>query len=165
MRKILALIMFISFSSGNAFAGNPSAVQSSESSSAIFEKLLRKYDPAIDSGNTELRQKLDLLVMRSIEREIEKIEESKKVINGNNRYATIIFWIVHTALIIGLAASFLEFWQSFSRRRYGPSQNTELTVKMDELALKSSSIGVVILIVSLLFYFLYLKFVYQIAII
>ncbi len=142
----------------------------SESESSLTTEILKTYlengEYLDKNGPDYLKQKmqLDILLSKTIENEIRKIDEKERIIKNNNLYSEIIFWVVHVILVIGLCASIFEFFQARKIRKIG-ALNTEVTVKMEELAIKSSSIGVIILIISAVFYFMYLKFVHQIYLI
>jgi len=74
-----------------------------------------------------------------------------------------IFWVVIGIVVVGLGLSIAQFVKGFLFARTAPENDTQL--KLDVTAgveIKSSVIGLVILAMSLGFFFLYLKFVYSI---
>lgn len=78
-----------------------------------------------------------------------------------------IFIIVIFIVIIGIIFSAIQFVDSIrkSKEISNSITDTEITASLTEVKIKSSLIGLLILIVSILFLFLYLHFIYPITVV
>ncbi|MBZ0202493.1 MAG: hypothetical protein K8I03_05705 [Ignavibacteria bacterium] len=73
-------------------------------------------------------------------------------------------WIFYLVMLIVLSGLIFSSWH-FIKTLKGATSEIDLTASMTELKIKTSLIGLVILIVSIVFLFLYLKFVYPINVV
>ncbi len=73
-------------------------------------------------------------------------------------------WFFYLVMLIVLSGLIFSSWH-FIKTLKGSTSEIDLTASMTELKIKTSLIGLVILIVSIVFLFLYLKFVYPINIV
>ena len=100
------------------------------------------------------------------EREKQFIELQVAAFRDNARATHLIFWISHVVLGCGLFAAGWEFWQaSKTRKRAGSSVSSEITINLEGVAFKSALNGLLLLVLSMSFYFLYLKFVYPVSVV
>ena len=71
----------------------------------------------------------------------------------------VIFWLSVTIVLFGIAASALQFylfWKGVSRSRL------EVEISRDAVSIKTAWIGLILLVISMMFFALYLSFVYGI---
>ena len=82
----------------------------------------------------------------------------------NANVSRFIFYVVHVVLLLGLAAAFSEFLHARRLRGHAASnQPIELKLGMEGIAIKTALHGIALLVLSMAFYFLYLKFVYTLT--
>jgi hypothetical protein len=95
----------------------------------------------------------------------EKVREERvqSAVSWSNRSSDITFWIAHVLLAFGLLAAAMELSHSWRLRSKGKKETYEMEVGLEKIALKSSMYGFFILLVSLSFYFMYLRFVYPVT--
>ena len=93
-----------------------------------------------------------------------KIEEHRDVIASTNRMGTWVFVVVHVFLGLAMVIAVVEFWQA-SRTRRTKREREEIELSFQKVALKTSMHGTVLLVLSLVLYFLFLKFVYTIVLV
>lgn len=110
---------------------------------------------------------LKLLIKGHIEKLVndERAREAnvQRAMSWSNTSSNITFWIAHVLLATGLFAAALELLHSWRLRSKGKKQSYEIEVGFEKIALKSSMYGTLILLVSLFFYFMYLRFVYPVS--
>jgi hypothetical protein len=90
----------------------------------------------------------------------------KKVFKWQLFSSKLIFFIVIGLVVSGIYFAGLQFFHAIRlSKKQGDlekSMNTELTASTSEIKVTSPVLGVIILVLSFLFFFLYLKFVYPI---
>ena len=74
----------------------------------------------------------------------------------------LIFCVVVLIILAGITFSAIQFWLSIRTKKQ--AEQTELSLAMSGLIVKSSTLGVVILTMSLAFFYLYIKYIYPIGI-
>jgi hypothetical protein len=102
------------------------------------------------------------------QRETQKLNDVRFVINATNVLGFVIFLVVHGLLAIAVYVAMREFSKSVrtrSRVRENEPQLQELELSLEKIAVKTSLHGVLLLSFALAFYFLYLKFVYPITVV
>ena len=109
----------------------------------------------------EIAKEYKAYVIALMEREKEKMEERRQVVRWTNRISCFIFVIVHGFIGFGFWAALREFRHANKTRAIIPDKQ-ELQVSLQGIALKTSLHGTILLAISLVLYFLYLKFVYPI---
>ena len=78
----------------------------------------------------------------------------------------LIFGLLTMIVLTGIGLTVWQFRHIFSRRRAGGEElNSELEITMEKIRVNSSVVGVVVLSLSLAFYFLYLRYVYPVEVI
>lgn len=120
--------------------------------------------------NAENKQRLQQFVSSKLElgaarsrSGAEELLNTRRTIARNNVVSTISFALVHAVVLLGFAGALLEFRTAQRLRRRGKAlEDIEITVKIESIAVKTTSLGVVLLATSIVFYFLYLKFVFPI---
>ena len=90
---------------------------------------------------------------------------NQRVFEWNLSSGKIIFWISMAITVSGLAFCCWQFWDASSIARQ--SEDAEIQVKTEafSLALKSKSIGVLVLFVSIVYLAIYAKLIYPIEVI
>ncbi|HEY5969592.1 MAG TPA: hypothetical protein VIU35_16540 [Chitinophagaceae bacterium] len=90
----------------------------------------------------------------------------KKVFNWQLFSSKLIFFVVIGLVVSGIYFAGLQFFHAIKlSKKVGDlekSMNTELAASSNEVKVSSPVLGVIILVLSFLFFFLYLKFVYPI---
>jgi hypothetical protein len=116
--------------------------------------ILRNLIPDSDSKNKE---KLEGLVVDYFEWQI---RETKNIFNRQKVYGKIIFWTVISLVATGIVFSVIQFLNAFQLGKL-EQLHTELAIQSGNLALSTSLVGGFVLIVSLAFFYLFLRFVYK----
>ena len=108
-----------------------------------------------------------------------------RVFNWQYSSSIYIFWIVMTIVASGLTLSAIQFFVGIQNGRRAarlankskkrpageteqlaePNNDTEIKLSLTELSIKSSVIGLIILVISIAFFYLYLQVVYPISIV
>lgn len=97
-----------------------------------------------------------------LDAERRKIDDHREVIASTNRMGTWVFVVVHIFLGLAMIVALVEFWQA-SRTRHVKREREEIELSFQKIALKTSMHGTLLLVLSLVLYFLFLKFVYTIV--
>jgi len=98
------------------------------------------------------------------DREKQFVALQVQAFRNNARATTLILVISHFVLACGLLAAGWEFWQaSRTRKRASTAAQSEITIGLEGVAFKSALNGLLLLVLSMSFYFLYLKFVYPVT--
>jgi hypothetical protein len=74
----------------------------------------------------------------------------------------IVFALVLLVVFAGLGFSTLQFYMDFRTKTTGPATASSLQLSKDGITVSSPVLGVIILVVSITFLYLYLQFVYPI---
>lgn len=78
------------------------------------------------------------------------------------KFGAIIFWLVIGLMLSGIIFSVIQFWHAF-KFGYINQMNNALSLSMSHLQVQTSLIGGFVLVISLAFFFLFLKYVYKIT--
>lgn len=128
----------------------------------IFRRYPREPapNPTIDEfeKDEQVKEMRKELLMARYKNEIETLEENKRIVNNVNKIGYVVFAIAHILLVLAVAASVHEFIHASKTRKKKPDHH-EIQVSLEGIALRSSLHGVVLLVVAILFYFLFLKYV------
>ncbi|MDP2966423.1 MAG: hypothetical protein Q8N39_10395 [Pelolinea sp.] len=155
----------------NAGAANPWENQINNqmiiSGSAVIPQLNNDFLPNISSyintlgkdiKDKDLRRKLNEIVIDYLEAHS---TQEKELFNLQKCYGRVIFISSIVLVFSGLILSFIQFYIALILNG-GEQPITEVSFKATgEVLLKSPLIGVVILITSLAFFYLFLKFLYM----
>ena len=95
------------------------------------------------------------------------LEHNRRVFEWQLRSSRMIFWVVLVLVTIGILFSALQFWKAFrlSRPTSKTAQHemhTELEISTRGIKVSSSVLGVIVLVISLAFLYLFLVHVYPI---
>lgn len=115
-------------------------------------------EPLLET-DPEVRAALKELVLARYRREGEILAERKGVVAWTNWASRVIFWVVHTVLVLMLALSLVEFVHALRTRRRSRQESHELKLGLEGIALKTSLHGILLLGAACGLYFLYVKFV------
>lgn len=95
------------------------------------------------------------------------LEHRKRSLQWNLTSSIIIFWSVIFLVLCGIIFAGLQFYSSlYSKNKIGDTSQslaTNLEANMQGIKVSSPVLGVIILMISMLFFYLYLKFVYPIT--
>jgi hypothetical protein len=76
----------------------------------------------------------------------------------------IIFWVVLSLVAAGMYFAAVQFQRGLGRRRAVSADDvTEIAASLGGVKVRSPVLGVVILVISLAFFYLYLRFVYAVT--
>ena len=164
--KSLLLGIFILFSLGISFGQSNSKTPSGHSELLhAFDSLLRSDDLKLkDSSSGVLNmQNLDSILSSNdnIKKEYNEfwLQHIKKVYSWQHYSSITIFIVVMIIVITGLVLSILHFRQDLLNKT---SVSNELEIGKSGIKIKSSIIGIIIMILSITFLYLYLTHVYRI---
>lgn len=113
----------------------------------------------------------DSLLKTEYEYDISKYKHRRNVFDWQYTSSIIIFWIVIIIVFVGLIFSGMQFYISIKRGSdekeaksgVGDSENvTEFEASIKGIKVSSSVLGIIILVISLVFFYLYLVHVYPI---
>ncbi len=121
----------------------------------------QQADSVAENGAASKKRQEVLIELYEWERQ--KIDWVKAALRWGHVTSYITCAFAHILLIVGLWAAVREFHDAHITRKLARQENVELKLSMHGVAIKTSLVGMVILVVSLVFYFLYLKFVYPIT--
>jgi len=87
------------------------------------------------------------------------LNHRRKVLNWQYHSSIIIFFVVILIVLTGLILSYLHFKRSLVTNE---NAETELEISKSGLKVRSSIIGIIILVISIAFFYLYLTHIYKI---
>jgi len=91
------------------------------------------------------------------------IQHRKRTFQWNLASSMITFWVVVALVFAGVAFAAFQFYISMKEKvRKDDALNTQLEANLSGIKVSSPVLGVIILIISLLFFYLYLVYVYPI---
>jgi hypothetical protein len=159
-------------------ATNPPVGASSASAPAgpSTKVAVEKEDPVAPLDTPEIKAKRQQLILSKLDREMEKLRETRDELWWYNVFGRFMFVIVHVILGIGLWMATMEFANARRLRTATGGKSggghgddnpapQELKIGLEGIAFKSSLQGTIILGLAFGFYFLYLKLVYPIVLI
>ena len=125
----------------------------------------RTQGAAITPPKDPLPEEAELYAER-IKFERDMLAHSRAVFADQQSASKLVFWVVHGMVIAAFILAVAEFGQAAMLRSRGKLlADTELTLKMESIAVKTTSVGLIMLAVAAAFYFMYLKFVYTIQVV
>jgi hypothetical protein len=99
-----------------------------------------------------------------ITRQMDALKENKSAFAMSGTMSIIVCWVAHILLAWAVIAATVEFIRALQTRRKA-SESQELRVSLEGIALKTSLHGTFLLVIAMLFYYLFLKFVYPITVV
>jgi len=123
-----------------------------------------------DSVDLQTKTKYEESLRASYEYQAYSYNHAKRTFDWQDWSGRIIFWMVMLLVLAGLVFSSVHFYVGLKRPR-GTSDKapgstddaTEFEATLQGIKLKSSVLGLAILTMSMVFFYLYLKFVYPIT--
>ena len=113
------------------------------------------------------------LLKAEIEYGIANYHHRQKVFNWNHTSSVVIFWVVISIVAVGLFFSGVQFYISLKRGNAtsdehksasnSPESVTEFEASLSGVKIRSSILGIIILVISLAFFYLYLIHVYPVS--
>ena len=170
--KWFITILLVIFTNGNAFAQNEKAPQHSFNIDSILQKTdARVNTSAADSVMKKLAvlSKEDSALKKAIsEYNLFGLAHRKSSLQWNLNSSIIIFWTVIFLVLSGIAFAGIQFYiamQAAKKTGVVKPEETATQVEATVQGIKVSSpvLGVIILIISMLFFYLYLKYVYPVT--
>lgn len=113
------------------------------------------------TASPELSLTLEEYKTEQLQWHIYKYEHARKTFNFHHLTTILTFILVHLIVIVGLYLTWLQFHRD-SGSDPGAEPH-ELSIGKDGLKIRSSVIGLIVLALSLGFYYLYLKNVYPVT--
>lgn len=157
---IILLVFLFSLAAGQASAAIPSFVGKKwDEDKYQLQKLL-----AATGTDKDVRAAYKKILLARMSHEESILKERGKVLYWTNRVGVVIFVLTHLILFIGIWAAIKEFL-SASKIRNSETEQSEIKVSMEGIALKTSLHGTLLFALTLFLYFLFLKFVYPINVI
>jgi len=92
-------------------------------------------------------------------------EHNRRVFEFQHFSTKVIFWVVLFLVFSGVFFAALQFFGFGGGRGANTGTDTEFAASIKGVNVKSPVMGIVILAMSLAFYFLYLKYVYPITVV
>ena len=114
------------------------------------------------NDNPELKKKFIEYLNTRFQREIDKSVEQKASIAFSKLSSYMILIFIHIVFAVGLWAATKEILHAGKTRKRSSEQH-ELMISLEGIALKTSLHGTILLVLSIVLYFLFLKFVYPIV--
>lgn len=129
-----------------------------------FQKLDSSYSLSakVINDNPELKKKYVEYLNARLQREIDKAEEQKASMAFSKLSSYVILIFIHIVFAVGIWAAAREFIHA-SKSRKRKFEQQELMISLEGIALKTSFHGTILLVLSIVLYFLFLKFVYPIV--
>lgn len=93
------------------------------------------------------------------------LNHRKRVFDWQYVSGIAIFWVVLAILMAGLVLSVAQFILSYKNLKVKVDTTTEMKLSATELSVKSSVLGIIILTLSIVFFYLYLTIVYPISVV
>ena len=155
----IILLIFLAF--GQATAGILGSVENPKWDKGEYQL---KELLAVTGTDEEVRAAYKKMMLARMAHEQNSLQERGKVVYWTNRVGVFIFILTHLVLFIGIWAAIKEFI-SANKTRSTETEQTELKVSMEGIALKTALHGTLIFALTLFLYFLFLKFVYPINVI
>jgi hypothetical protein len=156
---------------GTAAFGQDGA-DSNKMAEAKLQKILSKTDQTFQSRRPKdtTLQLIEQLAAydTALKRELYSyytfgMQHRKRTFQWNLVSSMITFWVVVALVFAGISFAALQFYISMKEKlRKDDALNTQLEASLDGIKISSPVLGVIILVISLLFFYLYLVYVYPI---
>ena len=117
-----------------------------------------------DASDPDIRQAYKAWTIAYMTRQIDALKENKSAFAMSGTMSVIVCWVAHILLALAVLAAAVEFIRAMQTRQKA-SENQELRVSLEGIALKTSMHGTLLLVLAMLFYYLFLKFVYPVTIV
>lgn len=132
-------------------------------------KYLLKIDPEIEEAQKQYHlaysKNMEKYYLDDMERRKKEWEHRTSVLKWHFLSSIFIFLIIVIFILSGLYFSYLQFKASDYGRNHNASNSAQIEISRDGVKISSSVIGLLILFLSLSFFYLYLEEVYHLEII
>lgn len=161
----IALVLFFLIS-GTVFAQEDS-LKMSVDMDTFFKQIKSEKIPPVASDfsdwteNPKVKSLYDSSLMAYYDFSIVQFQRANKVLAWQTTSGKIIFWIVVTIVMFGIILSGIQFYLSAKSNFDMPKSEINLSYK--GIRLHSSVLGLLILIISIAFFYLYLNYVYPVS--
>jgi hypothetical protein len=122
--------------------------------------LIDSYNQLDSEKDKDLKEAIKAFIMKKIEDENARTKRAEQVISWTNNSGKTTFWFSHILLVFGLLAAAVEMLHAWRLRSRNKRDSIEVEISLEKIALKSTMYGILLLFASLLFYFIYIKYVY-----
>ena len=117
-----------------------------------------------DASDPDIRQAYKAWTIAYMARQVDAIKENKSAFAMSGTMSILVCWVAHILLALAVLAAAVEFIRAL-QTRHKASQNEEVRVSLEGIALKTSMNGTLLLVIAMAFYYLFLKFVYPVTIV
>ena len=105
-------------------------------------------------------------ISSATEWECSKMQIMKQALLANHRDSSCFLWFTKAILLVSILGALVLWVMSLHSYLKGkPCSEAEIVLSPEQVSVKQASLGVQLLIASMVFYFLYLKFVYPIFVV
>ena len=170
MKQLLSLLLLLSFSATGHAQGDS---LSRERMQKLLEVTNQKYAGLAQKDSTlqtiaALAKNDSLLQKELYSYYYFGLEHRKQTFTWNLSSSKITFWVVIVLVFSGIAFAGLQFYIAMKERKLRSKLppmdlGTQLEAGKDGIKVSSPVLGVIILVISLLFFYLYLAYVYPIT--
>ena len=165
--KKLFLYALLAMLSGRAVAQDKSTTKSLDSLSSIVQHEPARPSPldGIPTPDSISKEQEAQLQQAYTELRLFTYNHIRRTYEWNYISTLIIFWVVILLVISGLIFSAVQFYKSIVATRRGQKNVAEastIEASLQGIKVTSSVLGVIILIISMLFFYLYLAHVYPV---
>jgi hypothetical protein len=119
---------------------------------------------AVDLSDTDVKEAYKAWTIAFITRQKETLREHRAAFAASGTMSVVVCWVAHILLAWAIVAATIEFIHALKTRQKA-SEVQELRVSLEGIALKTSLHGTLLLVLAMLFYYLFLKFVYPITVV
>ncbi len=109
-----------------------------------------------------VRARYDEALVAFYNYQISGFQHRREVFSWQHYSTIIIFFVVIFLVLAGLYFSWLQFRKGMKAEGDGALPETEVELSVSNVKVRSSVVGIVILVVSLAFFYLYLVYIYPI---
>jgi hypothetical protein len=146
-----------------------------ETTDKNLDSILNKVDSKFKVGEDSLMKHLTLLSKEDSslrkalsEYQLFGLQHRMKTLQWNLTSSRIIFWCVIFLVFAGIVFAGLQFYMFFKATKVnstGPAESldTEMEVSVKGVKINSPVLGIIILMMSFLFFYLYLVYVYPVT--
>lgn len=144
---------------------------SDKSLDSILDKVDSKFKTSEDSlmKHLTLLSKEDSTLRKALsEYQLFGLQHRMKTLQWNLTSSRIIFWCVIFLVFAGIVFAGLQFYMYYTATKVNPggpaeSLDTEMEVSLKGVKINSPVLGIIILMMSFLFFYLYLVYVYPVT--
>ncbi len=131
-----------------------------ENNSSIYRNLAKSYNIYKNDPNeaTNFKKEIREFLIAQIKKDADRDDE---IYQTQKRYGITIFIVVILLVFSGIGFSIIQFINAMRLGQYNQLMTSIEVQATGSLALSTSLVGAFVLVVSLIFFFLFLQFVYK----